>query len=82
MRPSLVLSAIFLIFQAGAYAQKNVLLTAMKDELQRSMDQLKLGGDPAPYYLSYQVDDTTLVGFASEFGAPIASADYRSRSAK
>lgn len=82
MRSSLVISVIFLILQASAYAQKSVLLAAMKDELKRSMDQLKLEGDSGPYYLSYQVDDSILVGFASEFGAPMASADSRSRSVK
>ncbi len=72
----------FLISQAGAYAQKPVLMSAMKDELQRSMEQLKLEGDSGPYYLSYKVDDTTLVGFASEYGAPMASVNNRSRSLK
>jgi predicted Zn-dependent protease len=82
MRRLTILSAIFLIFQTGVYAQKSVLMNAMKDELRRSMEQLKLEGDPGPYYLSYQVDDSSLVGFASEFGAPMASADNRSRSVK
>jgi predicted Zn-dependent protease len=82
MRRLIVLSAIFLIVQTGAYAQQSVLMNAMKDELRRSMEQLKLEGDPGPYYLSYQVEDSSLVGFASEFGAPMASADTRSRSVK
>ena len=45
MKRSLFLLAILLILQTGAFAQKKVILDAMKDELTRSMQELKLDGN-------------------------------------
>jgi hypothetical protein len=38
-------------------AQESAILTAMQDELKRSMSGLRIDGQPAPYYIAYQVDD-------------------------
>jgi predicted Zn-dependent protease len=80
MKPSIILSAILLIVPSSAYAQKSVLLNAMKDELARSMAQLKLDGEAGPYYISYQVEDTSLAIIAAESGAITSSIENRSRS--
>jgi TldD protein len=82
MKPSIILSAILFIMQSSAYAQKTVLLNAMKDELARSMTQLKLDGEAGPYYISYQVADASLVVIEAESGAITSSIENRSRSAK
>jgi predicted Zn-dependent protease len=78
----IILSTILLIFPSGAYAQKSVLLDAMKDEMARSMNQLKMEGEAGPYYLSYYVEDGSNIGIVAEYGAITTSLRGRSRSVK
>ncbi len=40
-------------------AQEDAVIAAMQDELQRSMSGLRIDGQPAPYYIAYQLDDMT-----------------------
>jgi predicted Zn-dependent protease len=53
--------------QAGA----GPLVRAMRDELTRSVEQLRLPDTAAPYYLAYRVNDQTNVGVSAEFGAVV-----------
>lgn len=46
-----------------------VALGAMKDELKRSMEKVRLDAYEAPYFISYQLKDTTSHGIRSRYGA-------------
>jgi hypothetical protein len=37
--------------------QETPVLAAMRDEMARSMSSLKMKGEPAPYYIEYEIDD-------------------------
>ena len=39
------------------HAQESPLLSAMRDEMARSMADLRMKGEPAPYYIEYEIDD-------------------------
>jgi hypothetical protein len=54
---TLLLTALVLTVAASAAAQEATTLTAMQDELKRSMSGLRIEGQPAPYYIAYQVDE-------------------------
>ena len=45
------------------------LLEAMRSELKRSMDKLRIEGYEAPYFLSYQVKETQSEAIAGRYGA-------------
>jgi predicted Zn-dependent protease len=55
-------------------------LSAMRAELDRSMQRLRLAGHEAPYFLSYQVKEVTRHDVAGRFGAIYAEASRRDRS--
>jgi predicted Zn-dependent protease len=82
MKKSIGLSVFLLMIHTSAFAQTTVLINAMKDELARSMGQLKLEGEAAPYYLSYMVEDSYMVGVAAECGGVMANTESRTRSVK
>jgi hypothetical protein len=48
MKQGVFLIAMLLTFSSSAKAQKTVIFDAMKDELGRSMQQLKLAGEAGP----------------------------------
>ena len=60
-------------------AADSPILTAMQDELKRSMSDLRLPDQPAPYYISYGVDDVREWSFEARFGATVANESRRSR---
>lgn len=49
---------------ASAAAQQDVVMKAMRDELTRSMQGLKLPDSPKPYFIAYRVDmnETNVIG--------------------
>jgi predicted Zn-dependent protease len=55
-------------------------LSAMRAELTRSMERLRLAGYEAPYFLSYQVKDVTRLEVSGRFGAIFEDASHRDRS--
>jgi predicted Zn-dependent protease len=72
--------AILSVFCCSAQAQNKVILSAMKDELARSMQELKLENEAGPYYISYRVRDTHSLRIAADSGAITVNSDGRSRS--
>lgn len=50
-------------------AQDSPVVAAMRDELARSMAGLRIKDEPPPYYIEYQVDDTTTMRAAARLGA-------------
>src|SRR5882724_6111304 len=54
-------------------------LAALRDELQRGMTELKAKGNPAPYYIGYEVHDRSEVVVSASYGALVQSSTRRSR---
>jgi len=82
MKHAIVLLAVLLSIASNAMAQKTVILDAMKDELTRSMQQLKLEGEAGPYYVSYLITDTYGLRITADSGAITANSENRNRTLK
>src|SRR4029079_9099110 len=50
-------------------AQESLLFSAMQDEMKRSMTELRLKGEAAPYYIEYEIDETAQMRAVGRFGA-------------
>src|SRR5512133_3761721 len=82
MLRSVFLTAHFHVFQCSAFAQNKVILNAMKDELARSMEQLKLEKEAGPYYVSYLLQDAHTLRITADYGAIVVNTDNRYRMLK
>jgi len=60
-------------------AEKSLLLKAMEEELERSMEGLAEKGNPPPYFISYYVTETQTAGVTASYGALRWSSTDRSR---
>jgi len=69
-------SAYCLLF---SQAQDDVVLRAMRDELDRSMKQLQLENLEKPYFISYHVQDTRVLSTSATFGALLVGNVGRAR---
>jgi predicted Zn-dependent protease len=69
-------SAYCLLF---SQAQDDVVLRAMRDELDRSMKQLQLENLEKPYFIAYHVQDTRMLNASATFGALLAGNIRRAR---
>lgn len=65
---SLSLLAISAVFVLQGRAEDH-LLTILKSELQRESDQFKASGEPAPYFISYRVDNLYESSASASFGS-------------
>lgn len=74
---SLLLGA--LAFALPAPAQDDVVMRAMRDELDRSMKQLQLENLEKPYFIAYRVVDSESTSVSASFGALDSSSQGRSR---
>lgn len=79
MKKSFLPLTALLIFQIDAFAQKAVILNAMKDELTRSAGQLKLEGEAGPYFLSYLLKDSYSLRVTADSGAITTDSENRNR---
>src|SRR5208283_4543077 len=73
----LLLSAMLL--PAQARAAEDVVMKAMRDELDRSLKQLQLEQLEKPYFISYRVQDRTSLDTSATFGALLSGNLSRSR---
>jgi hypothetical protein len=71
------LAAIPLLAQSSR--ENDVILKAMRDELQRSLKKLQLETLEKPYFLSYRIAETATVGASASFGALLSSNDSKRR---
>jgi len=62
-----------------AVAADDVVMKAMRDELDRSMKQLQLEQLEKPYFISYHVQDRTSLDTSATFGALLSGALARAR---
>jgi hypothetical protein len=60
-------------------AQDTPVLTAMADELARSMKQLQLKDQPLPYFIEYEVEDRASTRVTSRLGALVEDLTGKSR---
>ena len=50
-------------------AQESPTLAAMQDELKRSIADLRLKDEPAPYYIAYEIEDVSETSMQARLGA-------------
>jgi TldD protein len=79
-----LLTAILLLLASAAAwatdsAPDDVLLRAMREEMERSKDKLKMDGLAAPYYIEYRVNTVDQFEAAAVFGALRAQQRQRGR---
>jgi predicted Zn-dependent protease len=60
-------------------AQDAPMLGAMQDELKRSMADLRMKDQPAPYYVAYEIDDTSTARVLARLGALVDDTTSRGR---
>ncbi len=79
MRKGLYFCLFSLAIPTVALAQSQVLLKAMRDEMDRSMTNLKLENSPGPYFMSYLVRDISSLTITANSGALTVNNEGRSR---
>jgi hypothetical protein len=55
------------------------ILSAMQDEMARSMSQLRMKGEAPPYYIAYEVLERTIVDVSGRLGAIVENPPRRTR---
>jgi predicted Zn-dependent protease len=55
------------------------ILAAMRDEMARSMASLRMKGEPAPYYIEYEIDDVVSMRAIARFGGIVDDTSDHSR---
>jgi hypothetical protein len=65
--------------RAAIRADADVVHAALRDELARSMSELRLGDEARPYYLAYTITDAEQATVNATFGAVTAAHAYRGR---
>lgn len=60
-------------------AQESPLLSAMQDEMQRSVAELRMKGEPAPYHIEYEIDDLASMRAVARFGGIVDDLTDHSR---
>jgi hypothetical protein len=68
-----------LALAVGSFAQSRVIIDALKDELARSMDKLRLENEAGPYFLSYLLKDNYALAISANSGAITGDQETRSR---
>lgn len=79
MKKVLVFCLFCLAGSTVASAQNQILLRALRDELDRSMANLKLENSPSPYFLSYLVKDSSSLSITANSGALTLNNESRNR---
>ena len=74
----LVIAAVSLL-TLDLSAQESPTLAAMQDEMQRSMAELRMKGEAAPYFIAYELVDRTMFDIAGRHGAIVENEPRRSR---
>ena len=78
MRRALSLAGVGLCFATATHAQ-DPLGRAMRDELARSMTELRLDTLPKPYFVAYRLDDVETAEAAATLGSLVRGRDSRTR---
>ena len=71
---------LLVLVSAPLFAQQNDVVTrAMKDEMQRTMKDLRLDSTDGPYYIAYKIVDRDRKETVASLGALVSSEEARSR---
>jgi hypothetical protein len=73
------LMAVAWLFADGLRAQESPTVAAMQDEMKRSMAELRMKGEAAPYYIAYEVLDRTMSDVSGRLGAIVENPPRRTR---
>jgi hypothetical protein len=80
-RTMVLLAALaFLIPTPRARAEEDVVVRAMRDELGRSVEKLRLEQLDKPYFISYAIQERSTVNASATFGGLLDSSEQRGRS--
>jgi hypothetical protein len=63
----------------GPQAQESPTFAAMQDEMHRSITELRMKGEAAPYYIAYEVLDRTISDASGRLGAIVENPPRRTR---
>ena len=74
-----LLVACFALACLKVSAQEAPTLAAMQDEMTRSMSELRMKGETAPYYIAYEVLDRTMSDVGGRLGAIVENPPRRMR---
>jgi hypothetical protein len=66
--------------QTATGAAESPLTLAMRDELKRSMSDLRLKDQPSPYYIEYEIEDRAVTRVTARLGTILDDLSSRSRS--
>ena len=72
-------AVVLALLASTAYADEDVLMQAMREELARTMTELRMENMDEPYFVAYTVRDTQTVSAGAGFGALLPSSTSRSR---
>ena len=72
-------SGVVLSPRAAPHAQDSPLLAAMRDEMTRSMAELRMKGEPAPDFIEYEIDDFASMRAIARIGGMVDDLADRSR---
>jgi hypothetical protein len=73
------MSLLLLALSSSPHAQESVILSALRDELTRSMADLRMKGEPAPYYIEYEIDDISSMRAIARLGGIVDDQSDHSR---
>lgn len=76
---ALAITLLLALFATTTHADDEVLMQAMRDELARTMNDLRMENMDRPYFVAYTVRDTAQVSTGANFGALLPSSKSRSR---
>jgi hypothetical protein len=77
----LISSLLLAVVSSSLLAQQedNVILRAMKDELKRSMEDIKYDNHDRPFFISYGITDSKNLSVYATLGALVQSNEYQNR---
>jgi len=76
----LIVLAVFISSTVALFASsESPVMSAMSEELQRSMDKLELEGFDRPYFISYSLNDLHQITLAASYGSLEGDGDSHSR---
>ncbi|HMG91649.1 MAG TPA: metallopeptidase TldD-related protein [Chryseolinea sp.] len=81
LKTKLISPLLFAMISSSLMAQleDNVILRAMKDELKRSMEEIKYDNHDRPFFISYGITDSKNLSVYAMLGAIVQSNEYQNR---
>ncbi|MDJ0655002.1 MAG: metallopeptidase TldD-related protein [Xanthomonadales bacterium] len=77
--PRLLMLLALIATPLPGYTEDEVAFRAMADEMERNFEQLRLGEEPAPYFIEYRMEDSYRLRVKAVLGAATSDSVSRSR---